>query len=213
MLKELREQVCGLLKELPKHKLVCLTSGNISARDPQSGLVVIKPSGVPYEDLASEMLAVIEPGGKKVWGEYMPSSDTASHLYIYSQMDDIHGIVHTHSPYATAFAAAGLPIPVLFSETAEEFGGEISCSDFVLIGDEAIGEQVVRYGQKTHAVVLKKHGIFTIGTTPRKALDLAILAENSARIAWLGKALGANEEIPAEEIQKLYYRQQNVYGQ
>lgn len=213
MLKELREQVCGLLKELPKYNLVCLTSGNVSARDRQSGLVVIKPSGVPYEDLTPEMLPVVEPGGKKVWGGYKPSSDTASHLFIYAQMAEIHGIVHTHSPYATAFAAAGLPIPVLFSETAEEFGGEIPCSEFVLIGDEAIGEQVVNYCQKTHAVVLKKHGIFTIGSTARKALDLAILAENSAYIAWLGKALGANEQISAEEIQKLYYRQQNVYGQ
>ncbi|MBM3137395.1 MAG: hypothetical protein FJZ98_04310, partial [Chloroflexi bacterium] len=97
--------------------------------------------------------------------------------------------------------------------TAEEFGGEIPCSDFVLIGDEAIGEQVVRYGQKTYAVLLKKHGLFTIGKSARKALDLAILAENSAHIAWLAKTLGANEEIPAEEVQKLYYRQQNVYGQ
>ncbi len=213
MLRELREQVCGLLKELPKYNLVCLTSGNISARDPQSGLVVIKPSGVPYEELLPDMLVVVEPGGKIVWGEYKPSSDTVSHLYIYAQMAAIHGIVHTHSPYATAFAAAGLPIPVLFSETAEEFGGEIPCSDFVLIGDEAIGEQIVRYGQKTHTVVLKKHGIFTIGSTARKALDLAILAENSAHIAWLGKALGADDKIPAEEIQKLYYRQQNIYGQ
>jgi L-ribulose-5-phosphate 4-epimerase len=213
MLKDLREHVCGLLKELPKYHLVCLTSGNISVRDTQSGLVVIKPSGVPYEDLTPDMMPIVEPGGKKVWGDLKPSSDTASHLYIYSQMDEINGIVHTHSPYATAFAAAGLPIPVLFSETAEEFGGEIPCSDFVLIGDEAIGEQVVRYGQKTLAVVLKKHGIFTIGSTARKALDLAILAENSAHIAWLGKSLGANEEIPSDEIQQLYYRQQNVYGQ
>lgn len=213
MLKELREQVCELLRELPKFNLVCLTSGNISARDQQSGLVVIKPSGVPYEELRPEMLPVIEPSGKKVWGEFKPSSDTASHLYIYSKLADIHGIVHTHSPYATAFAAAGLPIPVLFSETAEEFGGEIPCSDFVLIGDEAIGEQVVRFGYKTHAVVLKKHGIFTIGNSARKALELAILAENSAYIVWLSKTLGAGEEIPSEEVQKLYYRQQNIYGQ
>lgn len=213
MLIELREHVCGLLKKLPKYNLVCLTSGNISARDEQSGLVVIKPSGVPYEDLMPEMLAVVEPGGKKIWGDYKPSSDTASHLYIYAKMSEINGIVHTHSPHATAFASAGLPIPVLFSETAEEFGGEIPCSDFVLIGDEAIGEQVVQYGRNTHAVVLKNHGIFTIGSTARKALDLAILVENSAYIAWLGKTLGANESIPSDDIQKLYYRQQNIYGQ
>jgi L-ribulose-5-phosphate 4-epimerase len=213
MLEELRDEVCSLLKEMPPHNLVCLTSGNISAREPQSGLVVIKPSGVPYENLTSEMMVVVNGSGQRVWGEFKPSSDTASHLYIYSQMEDINSIVHTHSPYATAFAAASLPIPVLFSETAEEFGGEIPCSEFVLIGDQAIGEQVVKFGFKTHAVVLKKHGVITIGKTARKALDLAILAENSAYIAWLGKALGASEPIPEEDIKKLYYRQQNIYGQ
>ena len=106
-------------------------------------------------------------------------------MYIYKNMPDINGIVHTHSPYATAFAAAERPIPVLFTETAEEFGGEIPLSEFVLIGDEAIGEQVVKFGAKTKAVVLRKHGIFTIGASPEKAVDLAILAENSAFIAWL----------------------------
>lgn len=213
MLKELRESLCRLLQVLPAYHLVCLTSGNISARDQESGLVAIKPSGVPYEDLTPDKIVVVDQNGKTIWGELIPSSDTYSHLYIYAQMQTIHGIVHTHSPYATAFAAAGLEIPVLFSETAEEFGGEIPCSDFVLIGDETIGEQVVKYAGNSHAVLLKQHGIFTIGETPRKALDLAILAENSAQIAWLAKALGAKETIPEEEIQKLYDRQQNVYGQ
>ncbi len=213
MLKELREQVCMLLKQMPDYNLVCRTSGNLSARDKGSGFMVIKPSGVPYKELLPKMMVVMDLAGQKVWGDYKPSSDAASHLFIYTHMKDINGIVHTHSPYATAFAAAGMPIPVLFSETAEEFGGEIPCSDFVLIGDEAIGEQVVRHGDKTHAVILKKHGIFTIGETAEKALDLAILADNSAYIAWLSKALGANDSIPEMDTQKLYYRQQNVYGQ
>jgi len=213
MLKELRGQVCDLLKQMPEYNLVCLTSGNLSARDVKSGLIVIKPSGVVYEQLTPDMMVILDQDGQKVWVELKPSSDSASHLYIYSKMKDIHGIVHTHSPFATAFAAAGESIPVLFSETAEEFGGEIPCSDFVLIGDQAIGEQVVKFGSKTYAVVLKKHGVFTIGKTAKKALDLAILAENSAYIAWLGKALGANESVPKDDIQKLYYRQQNIYGQ
>ena len=213
MLKELRKAVCSLLQEMSSHKLVCLTSGNISARDMKTGLVVIKPSGVPYDELSPQKMVVVDENGQRIWGEYKPSSDTASHLYIYSRMKEIHGIVHSHSPYATAFASAGLPIPVLFSETAEEFGGEIPCTDFVLIGDEAIGKQVVKFAEKTHAAVLKKHGVFTVGETARKALDLAILAENSAYIAWLGKALGAHEPILDTEIEKLYYRQQNIYGQ
>ena len=207
MLKELHENVCSLLYELPDHNLVCLTSGNTSARDQKSGLVVIKPSGVPYKELTADKMVIVDAEGKIVWGDLKPSSDTFSHLYIYDHMQDIQGIVHTHSPYATAFAAAGSSIPVLFTETAEEFGGEIPCSEFVLIGDEAIGEHVIKFAGKTHAVVLKKHGNFTMGETPQKALDLAILAENSARIAWLARALGANEPIPDEVIQKLYYRQ------
>ena len=213
MLKELREQVCKLLKKMPGHNLVCLTSGNLSARDLESGLMVIKPSGVPYDELTPDMMVVMDQKGQIVWGDYKPSSDTASHLYIYAHMKEINGIVHTHSPFATSFAAAGLSIPVLFSETAEEFGGEIPCSEFVLIGDEAIGEQVVKYGEKTHAVVMKKHGIFTVGITARKALDLAILAENSPYIAWLGKALGASEAIPEDDMAKFFCRQQNIYGQ
>jgi len=121
--------------------------------------------------------------------------------------------VHTHSPYATAFAAVGKPIPVLFAETAEEFGGQIPCSDFELIGDEAIGAQVIKYGRDTNAVLLKKHGLFTFAQTVERAADLAILAENSAHIAWLSMQLCAQEEISDEDIQSLYYRQQNIYGQ
>jgi len=126
---------------------------------------------------------------------------------------EINVIAHTHSPYATAFAAAEKPIPVLFTETAEEFGGEIPLSEFVLIGDEAIGEQVVRFGSKAKAVVLRKHGIFSIGATPEKAVDLAILAENSAFTAWLSIHLGPSNPLSEKDIQALYYRQQNVYGQ
>lgn len=213
MLKKLRGLVCGLLKEMPGNGLVCLTSGNMSARDSASGYVVIKPSGVPYEELTPKKMVIVNSGGKVIWGKLKPSSDTASHLFIYKNLDNIFGIVHTHSPYATAFAAAGLPIPVLFSETAEEFGGEIPVSEFVLIGDEAIGEQVIKYGQRTHAVLLKRHGVFTFGKTPNKALELAVLVENSARIAWLSMQLNSPESIPEEKIRSLYNRQQSIYGQ
>ena len=183
MLAELKYRVCRLLTLLPKNNLVRSTGGNVSARDPKSNFVVIKPSGVPYEELSPEVLVVVNDKGEVIEGKFKPSSDTASHLYIYKKMPEINGIVHTHSPYATAFAAAEKPIPVIFSETAEEFGGEIPLSEFVLVGDQAIGEQVVKFGSKTKAVLLRKHGVFTIGATPEKAVDLAILAENSAFIA------------------------------
>jgi L-ribulose-5-phosphate 4-epimerase len=213
MLEELKQRVSQLLAVLPESNLVCSTGGNVSARDPESNYVVIKPSGVPYEELSPEVLVVVDGQGNKVEGKFKPSSDTASHLYIYRNMPEINGIVHTHSPYATAFAAAERPIPVLFTETAEEFGGEIPISEFVLIGDDAIGEQVVKYGAKTKAVVLRKHGIFTIAFTPEKAVDLAILVENSAHIAWLSYHLNSPTPLAEKDIQALYYRQQNIYGQ
>ncbi|NPV42146.1 MAG: hypothetical protein HPY72_12515 [Anaerolineae bacterium] len=213
MLEKLKQRVLESLLELPVNNLVCLTSGNVSARDPESGLVVIKPSGVPYQKLKTESLVVVDMEGKVVEGTLKPSSDTASHLFIYSRMNNIMGITHTHSPYATAFAAAAMPVPVYFTETAEEFGAEIPCSDFVLIGDQAIGEQVVKYGAQAHAVILKKHGLFTIGESPEKAVALAILAENSAYIAWLSLQIGKPQPISEKEIAALYYRQQNIYGQ
>ncbi len=213
MLAELKNRVCRLLSLLPKNNLVRSTGGNVSAREPESGFVVIKPSGVPYEELSPEALVVVNDQGKVIEGKFKPSSDTASHLYIYQKMPDINGIVHTHSPYATAFAAAERPIPVIFSETAEEFGGEIPLSEFVLVGDRAIGEQVVKFGTKTKAVLLRRHGVFTIGATPEKAVDLAILVENSAFIAWLSLHLNPFAPLPDKEIKALYDRQQNVYGQ
>jgi L-ribulose-5-phosphate 4-epimerase len=213
MLEELKLRVSKLLSELPKNNLVCSTGGNVSARDLESGFVVIKPSGVVYSELSPDALVVVDKWGKKIEGKFKPSSDTASHLYIYRNMPEINGVAHTHSPYATAFAAAEKAIPVLFTETAEEFGGEIPLSEFVLIGDEAIGEQVVKFGSKSKAIVLRKHGIFTIGASPEKAVDLAILAENSAFTAWLSIHLGTPMPFSEKDIQALYYRQQNVYGQ
>jgi L-ribulose-5-phosphate 4-epimerase len=213
MLEDLKSRVSQLLAMLPENNLVRSTGGNVSARDPESHYVVIKPSGVPYKELSPDFLVIVDERGNKIEGMFKPSSDTASHLFIYKSMPDINGIVHTHSPYATAFAASEMPIPVIFTETAEEFGGEIPLSDFVLVGDEAIGEQVVKYGSKTKAVVLRKHGIFTIGESPEKAVDLAILAENSALVAWLSFHLSLPKPLSDKDIDALYYRQQNVYGQ
>lgn len=213
MLEDLKLRVSRLLAKLPENKLVCSTGGNVSARDPDTGFMVIKPSGVPYEELSPESLVVVDWKGNRIEGKFKPSSDTASHLYIYQKMPEINGIVHSHSPYASAFAAAEKPIPVVFSETAEEFGGEIPLSEFALVGDEAIGEQVVKYGSKSKAVILRKHGIFTIGSTPEKAVDLAILVENSAFVAWLSFHLNPPAPLSEKEIKALYYRQQNIYGQ
>jgi L-ribulose-5-phosphate 4-epimerase len=213
VLQKLKEQVYQLHLELPKYGLVSWTGGNVSARDPETGLVVIKPSGVLYEKLKPEDHVVVTLQGDVVEGDLKPSSDTASHLYIYRHRPDVNGVVHTHSPYATAFAAVGRPIPVCLTAIADEFGGPIPCAGFALIGGEAIGEQVVEHIGSSPAVLLKQHGVFTIGGTVEAAVKAAVMVEDVARAVWLAAQLGELVEIPPDQVQKLHDRYTNVYGQ
>ena len=213
MLEALREQVWKLHLELPKNDLVKWTGGNVSGRDPETGLVVIKPSGVKYPDLKPEHLVVLDVDGKIVEGNLSPSSDTASHLYIYRQRPDVGGIVHTHSPYATAFAAVGKPIPVYLTAIADEFGGPIPVGGFALIGGEEIGKVVVESIGSSIAVLLKNHGVFTIGKNAEAAVKAAVMTEDVARTVWYALALGTPDEIPAEAVAKLHDRYTHVYGQ
>ena len=213
MLEALREQVWKLHLELPKSGLVMWTGGNISARDPETGHVVIKPSGVKYEDLRPEHLVILDADGKFVEGDLKPSSDTASHLYIYRHRPDVNGAVHTHSPYATAFAALGRPIPVYLTAMGDEFGGPIPCGGFALIGGEQIGQVVVESIGSSPAVLLKNHGVFTIGPTAEAAVKAAVMVEDVARTVWLALQLGQPDEIPPEDVAKLHHRYMHVYGQ
>jgi L-ribulose-5-phosphate 4-epimerase len=213
VLEQLKDEVCRLHLELPKNNLVVWTSGNVSARDPETNLVVIKPSGVRYEHLRAEQMVVVNPEGEVVEGDLKPSSDTASHLYIYRHRPDVGGVVHTHSPYATAFAAVGRPIPVVLTAIADEFGGPIPCGDFVLIGDESIGKVVVDSIGASPAVLLKNHGVFTVGRTAEAAVKAAVMTEDNARTVWLALQLGQPEEISAEDVAHLHRRYTHVYGQ
>ena len=213
MLEPLREQVYKLHLELPKNGLVMWTSGNVSARDPETSLVVIKPSGVKYEDLGPEQLVILDADGKIVEGDLKPSSDTASHLYIYRRRPDVNGVVHTHSPYATAFAALGRPIPVYLTAMADEFGGPVPCGGFALIGGEQIGQAVVESIGSSPAVLLKNHGVFTIGKTAEAAVKAAVMVEDVARTVWLALQLGQPDEITPEDVAKLHHRYTHVYGQ
>ncbi len=213
LLEALREQVWKLHLELPKNDLVKWTGGNVSGRDPASGLVVIKPSGVKYPDLRPEQLVVLDVDGKVVEGNLSPSSDTASHLYIYRQRPDVGGIVHTHSPYATAFAAIGKPIPVYLTAIADEFGGPIPVGGFALIGGEEIGQIVVESIGGSPAVLLKNHGVFTIGKNAEAAVKAAVMTEDVARTVWYALQLGTPDEILADDVAKLHQRYTKVYGQ
>src|SRR3970040_2026266 len=163
MLDKLKEELVQLHLELPKHNLVVWTGGNVSARDAETGLVAIKASGIRYEELRPEHMVVVDLNGKIVDGDFKPSSDVYSHLYIYKHRSDVGGVVHTHSRFATALAAVGRPIPPVLTAIADEFGGSIPCGGFALIGDEAIGKVVVECIGSSPAVLLKNHGVFAIG--------------------------------------------------
>jgi L-ribulose-5-phosphate 4-epimerase len=213
LLQAIREELVALNKALPEYGLVTWTSGNVSVRDPETGYVAIKASGVKFPDLTPESIVVVDMDGNMVEGEFKASSDTASHLVIYRQRPDVNGVVHTHSNYATAFAALGKPIPVYLTAQADEFGGPIPCGGFALIGGEEIGQIVVESIGSSSAVLLKNHGVFTIGPNGEAALKAAVMVEDIARTVWLALQIGQPDEIPADLIEKLYYRYQHVYGQ
>src|SRR5512135_3075148 len=213
MLERLREQLVELHLELPKNNLVVWTGGNISARDAESGLVVIKASGIRYGEMRAEHMVVVDLAGNVVEGDYKPSSDTASHLYVYRHRPDVGGMVHTHSPYATAFAAVGKPVPCALTAIADEFGGSIPVGGFALIGGEEIGKVVVESIGSSPAVLLKNHGVFTIGKNAEAAVKAAVMTEDVARTVWYALQIGTPDEIPAEDVAKLHQRYTNVYGQ
>lgn len=213
MLEALKEEVCRLNRELPRHNLVVWTSGNVSVRDPEMGLIVIKPSGVKFEDLEPEQMVVVDLDGKTIEGDLKASSDTASHLYIYRHMPEVNAVVHTHSNYATAYAALGKSIPTVLTAIADEFGGPIPCGGFCLIGGEEIGKIVVESIGLSPACLLKNHGVFTVGPTGEKALKAAVMVEDVAKTVWIAMQLGQPAEIPEEDIKKLHDRYSNVYGQ
>jgi len=212
-LQSLREELVRLHAELPANGLVTWTGGNVSARDPETGLVAIKPSGVRYEELDAESMVVVDPDGTVVEGAHKPSSDTASHLYIYRHRPDVNGVVHTHSRHATAFAAVGRPIPVYLTAQADEFGGEIPCAGFAAIGDEGIGRLVVEGIGRSPAILLRNHGVFTIGPSATAAVKAAVMTEDVAATVWLALQLGQPDVLPDDVVDQLHARYTTVYGQ
>lgn len=213
LLQAIREELVVLNQALPANGLVAWTSGNVSIRDPGTGYVAIKPSGIMFPDLTPESMVVLDLNGSVIEGDRQPSSDTSSHLYIYRHRPDVNGVVHTHSNYATAFAAIGKPIPVYLTAQADEFGGPIPCGGFALIGGEQIGKIVIDVIGSSPAVLLKNHGVFTVGTSGRAALKAAVMVEDIARTTWLALQIGTPDEITQEDIASLHHRYTHVYGQ
>ena len=212
---ELRAEVAALHAELVRYGLVAWTAGNVSGRVPGEDLFIIKPSGILYDDLGPESLVVCDLDGKVVEGELAPSSDTAAHAYVYRARPDVGGVVHTHSPYATSWAARNEAIPCVLTAMADEFGGEIPVGPFALIGDDSIGRGVVETlaGSRSPAVLMRNHGVFTIGKNARAAVKAAVMCEDVARTVHLARSGGDLLPIDPEHIDSLYHRYQTVYGQ
>lgn len=207
--------VANLHQELPRNGLVVWTAGNVSQRIPDADLFVIKPSGVSYDELTPEAMVVCDLEGNLVEGEHSPSSDTAAHAYVYRHMPEVGGVVHTHSDYATAWAATRRPIPCVLTMMGDEFGGEIPVGPFALIGDDSIGRGIVETLRESRspAVLMANHGPFTIGKDGRAAVKAAVMLEDVARTVAIAEQLGTPVEIPKDKVDSLYARYQNVYGQ
>ena len=215
MLEKMKEELTRLHLELPKNNLVAWTSGNVSARDPDSDLVVIKPSGVKFEDLTPDKMVVVNLQGEVVEGSFKPSSDTASHCYLYRRLPEVNGVAHTHSRYATAFAILGREIPCVTTAMGDEFGGSIPCGGFALIGGEEIGERVVEAlrDSRSPAALLQNHGVFTVGDSAEAAVKAAVMTEDNAAIVWTAMQIGEPLPIDRADVDRLYRRYQNEYGQ
>ncbi len=213
MLSDLRTAVCEANQALPRERLVTATSGNVSGRDPETGYAVVKPSGVAFEGLTPETMMIVDMQCNVIEGEMKPSVDALTHLYIYRHMPHINAIVHTHSNYATSFAALGMPIPAVLTAMADEFGQGIPCAPYCQIGEEQIGEAVVNHIGTCRAVLLQNHGVFTIGEDVKSALKAAIMCEDVAKTVHFAMLKGTPLPIPEEELRRGYKRYQERYGQ
>lgn len=216
---ETRQRVSDLHAELPRNQLVVWTAGNVSERVPGAELFVIKPSGVSYDELAPESMVVCTLDGNKIDdgtpAKLQPSSDTAAHAYVYREMPEVGGVVHTHSTYATAWAARGEEIPCVLTMMGDEFGGPIPVGPFAIIGDDSIGRGIVETlkGSRSRAVLMQNHGPFTIGKDARDAVKAAVMCEEVARTVHIARQLGTPIPIDQTHVDSLYNRYQNVYGQ
>jgi L-ribulose-5-phosphate 4-epimerase len=211
----LRAEVATLHAELTRYGLVVWTAGNISARVPGRELMVIKPSGLAYDDITASSMVVTDLHGHLVAGDLAPSSDTAAHAYVYRHMPSVGGVVHTHSTYATAWAARGEAIPCVLTMMADEFGGEVPVGPFAPIGDDSVGQGLVETlnGSRSPAVLMRNHGPYTIGKDARAAVKAAVMVEEVARAVHISRQLGDPLTIRQRDIDALYHRYQNVYGQ
>ena len=212
LLEQLREIVWKCNLELPKNDLVKMTSGNVSGRDRETGLVVIKPSGYSFDELTPGHMVVVDMYGQVVEGNLKPSVDTDTHLYVYQRRPDVFGMAHTHSPYATSFAVLGQPIPACLT-TCAMLGGEIPLGGYAPVGGEEIGQEIIDSIGRALAIVMQNHGVFTIGSSPQEATKMAVEVEEIAKITHLAMLRGQPIQLSAGQIDQMVDLYGNKYGQ
>ena len=212
LLEQLREIVWKCNLELPKNDLVKMTSGNVSGRDRETGLVVIKPSGFSYDEMTPEHMVVVDLSGRVIEGNHKPSVDTDTHLYVYQRRPDVFGMAHTHSPYATSFAVLGQPIPACLT-TCAMLGGEVPLGGYAPIGGEEIGQEIIDNIGRALAIVMQNHGVFTIGSSPQQATKMAVEVEEIAKITHLAMLRGQPIMLSPSQVDEMVDMYTNQYGQ
>lgn len=213
-LKALREEVCWANKMLPECGLVTMHSGNASGIERESGVLVIKPSGMDYDKITPENLVAVElETGRVIDSTLRPSVDLPHHIFLYKHLPEVGGVIHTHSNYATAFAAVHLPVPLVLTAIADEFGCEIPCAPYVDNEGEHIGEAILKFRNRAPAIIMGNHGVFAWGSSAKSALKAAVMTEDVAKTVHLAKQIGSPIPIPPEEAEKWYDRYHNRYGQ
>jgi len=213
MLEALKEEVCDQNHELPANGLVVGSGGNVSGRDPETGLIVIKPSGVKFKKLTPDTMVVVDVDGKIIEGDKKPSVDTGVHLYIYKNRADVFGITHTHSPYASSFAARGERIPAVLTPITHMLGRDVPCSRYATPGEVDTGQAVVEAADGGYAALVKAHGVFTMGKSATEATSFAMYLEEAAMTTHLAMLRGPVEELPQEEIDRCFNWFRQNYGQ
>ena len=213
MLESLKEEVCDQNHELPRNGLVVGSGGNVSGRDPDTGLIVIKPSGIKFSKLTADTMVVVDIGGNVVEGEMKPSVDTGIHLYIYRNRPDVFGVTHTHSPYATSFAARGERIPAILTPITHILGRDVPCSRYATPGEVDTGQAIIETADGGWAVLVKSHGVFTMGKSAAEATSIAVYLEEAAMTTHLAMLRGPVDELPEEEIERCYNWFRKNYGQ
>lgn len=196
----LRELLVHTARQMLASGLVTGTSGNISARSPSAAQILVTPSGVDYDRLRPEDLVVVDLDGREPTAGLVPSVDTPSHVAIYRARRDVNGVVHTHSPYATAFASVGAPIPPLLLEAAGYLGGAVPVMEYSPPGSpDGPARMVAALGER-RAVMLPNHGVMAVGETLPKAFHAATSVEEGARVAWIARQLGQPRIVPDDDV-------------